>query len=735
MKTSFDLAVEISEQYDFNSECLDKIGLNPWVKNQWPLVYFIQNDVKKIAYVGESTNALTRIKSHLSNPKRSQLNKISIIGSDKFNKSAALDLESSLIQYINAEGTYELQNGNYGLINHSYYQQDLYRGIFKAVWSKLLEKKIVTKSLSEIENSEFFKYSPFKSLNKNQYESVLSILEGLTTKKSNTIFISGSAGTGKTILATYLMKLLTTPVADAEYEDLNDDEIKEINYIKEFQKRYPNAKIGLVIAMNSLKETIENVFRRTPGLKASMVINPSDTFKVKDKYDLLIIDEAHRLRQYKNISWMGAFKQNNKKLGLDDNGNELDWIIANSKNQIFFYDPSQSVKPSDVDPEHFAKLITDKRTLKLELSSQMRVKGGNDYISFVNDLLHVKRHKDEKYSATDYELFIFDSLADLYSELTIREDKFKLCRLIAGYSWPWASDPRKNPKPDPNVVDIEIDGLRFKWNSEPTDWINSPNAFNEIGCIHTTQGYDLNYAGIIFGNEIRYNPEKNQIEVDKSQYFDINGKKGISDPEDLKSYIINIYKTSMYRGIKGTFIYACDKYLREYLKRHVFNYVKEPTLRILKHDKAKPFVNSVPLLDLNVAAGSFSVSQISSKVEWIELPFNIAAKKDYFVCKVTGESMNQIIPNGSYCLFEKDHGGSRNGKIVLVQHSKIQDSEFGYGYTVKKYQSEKTRNSESWSHSKIVLSPLSNIEYKDIVLGPDELNELKVIGIFIQVIN
>ena len=84
MSISFDLAVEISEEYDFSISGLAKIEQNPWVKNQWPLVYFIQNRGEKIAYVGESTNASSRYKNHLSNPQRLKLNKVSIISSDKF---------------------------------------------------------------------------------------------------------------------------------------------------------------------------------------------------------------------------------------------------------------------------------------------------------------------------------------------------------------------------------------------------------------------------------------------------------------------------------------------------------------------------------------------------------------------------------------------------------------------------------------------------------------------------
>jgi DUF2075 family protein/DNA replication protein DnaC len=726
---SFELSIEISEQYDFNKESLSKIEQNTWVKNQWPLVYFIQNETKRIAYVGESTNASSRIKNHLTNPKKAdEFTKISIIGSDKFNKSATLDIESNLIQYITSEGTYELQNGNYGLINHNYYQQDLYKNLFKEIWTKLIEKKVVSKSLEEIENSELFKYSPYKSLNEDQYQSVLDILKGLCENESNRIFIKGSAGTGKTILATYLIKLLNSDISDSSLEDFGDEELKEINFIISFQKKYPNAKIGLVIAMTSLRESLQNVFKKIPGLKASMVLNPSETFKNKDQYDLLIVDEAHRLRQYKNIGWMGVFKKNNQKLGLDDTGTELDWIIANSKNQIFFYDSAQSVKPSDIDESYFDELIK-KSSKPLELKSQMRVNGGNDYISFVDQLLHMNRIDKNIYSPNDYELVIFDSLKDLYRELSEKEDINGLCRLVAGYSWPWLSEK------DKKAMDIEIDGLQFQWNQTSKDWVNSPNAFKEVGCIHTTQGYDLNYTGVIFGKEITFNELTQEIEIDSKLYFDKNGKRGILNKEDLKAYIINIYKTIMYRGIRGTFVYACDFNLRNYLKKHITVYKKDFPFRILPFEEVIPYVNSVPLVNISAAAGSFSELQMNSDFDWIELPFNTTVKDGYFVCKVVGESMNKVIPNGSYCLFQKDTGGSREGKIVLVESRDIQDADFGSGYTVKEYHSAKNINSESWLHKSITLKPLSfELIYSDIVLDSENLVDFKVKGVFISVL-
>ncbi len=738
MNSSYELSVEVSEKYDFNKKSLEKINENPWVKNQWPLVYFIQNEGKRIAYVGESTNFSNRIKNHLANPKKSNaFNKISIIGSDKFNKSATLDIESKLIQYLSSEGTYELQNGNHGLINHNYYQQDLYKNLFIDIWGKLIEKKIVSKSLEEIENSELFKYSPYKSLNEDQYNSVLEIIEALTEKKSSKIFIKGSAGTGKTILATYLIKLLGSDVSDTNMDDFNDNEIQEINLIRAYKIKYPKAEIGFVVAMSSLRKTLQNVFRKIPELKSSMIISPSDTFK--KGYDLLIVDEAHRLRQYKNIGWMGVFKKNNRKLGIDDTGTELDWIIANSKNQIFFYDSAQSVKPSDIPSSHFDKLLSEPDTIEIELKSQMRSNGGNDYITFVDDLLNVKRENKNFYSPDNYDVVVFDSMKDMYEQLSIQEEKYGLCRLIAGYSWPWLSDPKKKPNPDLNAVDIAIDGVELQWNKTDKDWINSEDSFNQVGCIHTTQGYDLNYTGVIFGEEISFNKVTQQIEIDKSKYFDKNGKRGLKNIEELKDYIINIYKTIMFRGIKGVYIYACDKDLREYFKEHISTYKSESRLRLLPFTDVKPYVNAVPIFNIYAAAGDFSDLQIQSEYEnyeWVELPINISAREDYFVCQIIGESMNKKIENGSWCLFKKYSGGTREGKIVLAQHYNIQDSDFGAGYTIKEYHSEKNISENSWSHKSIVLKPLSfDSSFYPIELKDEELTDLKIIGEFITELN
>jgi SOS-response transcriptional repressor LexA len=158
--------------------------------------------------------------------------------------------------------------------------------------------------------------------------------------------------------------------------------------------------------------------------------------------------------------------------------------------------------------------------------------------------------------------------------------------------------------------------------------------------------------------------------------------------------------------------------------------------RILPINEIKPYINSVPLYDIKIAAGDFSDPQQNATVEWVELPAPYKHSKDYFVCKVLGESMNKVIPNDSWCLFRKDPDGSRDGKIVLVQHSNIQDYDYGSGFTIKLYKSKKVVTEDNWYHESIILEPLSNSPaFKNIILKDDDLVELKVKGVFVSVLH
>ena len=159
--------------------------------------------------------------------------------------------------------------------------------------------------------------------------------------------------------------------------------------------------------------------------------------------------------------------------------------------------------------------------------------------------------------------------------------------------------------------------------------------------------------------------------------------------------------------------------------------------RRLEQTEIKPFENSVPLYELKIAASGFSEEQQIEGVEWVELPDVFRPNKDLFVAQVVGESMNRRIPNGAWCLFRKNPGGTRQGKVVLAQHRDIYDSETGGHYTVKVYESEKINTpDDSWRHTKIILRPDSNLSgYELIEFTDDQAEGLNIIAEMVAVLS
>jgi DUF2075 family protein len=499
-----------------------KYGIN------WPVVYILRN--KNEAYIGESTRVYYRSLEHYKNDTRRKLTSIDIITDKDFNKSATLELESLLIEHMSADGKFKLQNGNGGLSNHNYYQNDIYKQKFNYIWEELKHKGIVLHGLFDIRNSDLFKYSPYKALNEEQHLVVEEIFESIKNNQHSNHLIQGEPGTGKTIVAIYIIKYL-------------------VEALKE-----KNLKIALVVPMTSLRKTLQKVFKNVQNLSSSMVIGPSEV--VGKSYDVLIVDEAHRLSRRVNITNMKSFDDCNRALDLDiDKGTQLDWIKMSSKHIVLCYDENQSIRPSDVRPTDFEEI----NFIKHKIKSQMRVLAGGDYIDYIHNILH--QTQKEKVDFKNYELFLFDDIREMHNRIKEKDSQYGLSRIIAGYAWKWIS------KKDVALHDIVIDEVKFRWNSINKDWINSPNAINEIGCIHTTQGYDINYAGIIIGNEVTF--KNGKIHINEKNYFDQNGKRAIKDPNELKKYILNIYKTILTRGIKGTYIYICDKDLRNYFRQYI----------------------------------------------------------------------------------------------------------------------------------------------------------------------
>lgn len=660
--------------FPFDKDKFEQIKSYKFGRN-WPVVYVIE-DGKEI-YIGETTSVYSRSRQHYENPDRAKLSKIHIITDDEYNKSATLDIESLLIQYISAEGTFKIQNRNDGLRNHNYFDKEKYIAKFESTWERLKEMSLVKKDLVQIKNSDLFKYSPYKALTEDQLVVVKSISKNLEANKEKTYIINGKPGTGKTILAVYLIK-----------------------YLKENEKT-KHLNVALVVPMTSLRKTIRKVFSKVAGLKSNMVVGPNEV--VNKNYDILIVDEAHRLKQRKNITNYRSFDITNKELGFDNSGTELDWIMKSSKQQIFFYDKNQTIRPTDVRPDKFNKLDA----IHYDLVSQQRISAGEEYINFIDDLFDLKDLK--KYTFPDYDFQIYDDIHKMVKDIKSRDVEMKLCRMVAGYAWPWNSKKNKNDH------DIEIDGLKMFWNSTNQDWVNSKNAINEVGCIHTVQGYDLNYIGVIIGPEISYDEENRKLIVNPDNYLDANGWKGINDPDELERYIINIYKTLLTRGIKGAYVYIVDRKLAKYFRDNI-KLNRQISNTGLKEKIVSPYaieMVSVPLLGMAPCGAPFNAEENTE--EMILVPKSkIQRDITYFILRATGDSMNKVgINDGDLVLCKQKLTAHENDKVVAL----IDDS-----VTIKEFH----RDGEQ-----IILRPRStNPEHQDII--PDE--EVQVQGIVLEVI-
>lgn len=504
--------------------------------DNWPMLYILENG--KQAYIGESNHVNTRMTQHATNEEKRIFDKVHFIYSKIFNQSVTFDYESKLIQYIVADELFQVTNKNSGIADKQYYQKKEYDEKFETLWRKLQRERLVKHSLEEIENSDLFKYSPYKELNDSQRKAVEDILIKIKEGSVNRVVVNGMPGSGKTIVAVYLMKYL----ADS------DD--------------FAGKQIGFVIPQTSLRKTMKLIFKSIYGLSPSQVLSPSDV--TKKRYDILLVDEAHRLHQYKNISYMGTFKKNCEQLGLTTEADELDWILKQSECAVLFYDSMQVVGPSGIDFERFDKKMEDlfqKRMIAyFTLLTQMRVQGGNDYIDFVKNML-AGACKD-KYVSDKYEFNMYLDFAKFESDMYEKEAESGLSRMLAGYAWPWIS------KNDQTLKDIEILDIKRMWNHCTEGWVHTPEAIDEVGCIHSIQGYDLNYAFVILGNDIGYDKETGKIIVRPECYFDKNGKR-TAGYDDLLEYITNVYYVLMTRGIKGTFLYVCDNDLRDYLSQYI----------------------------------------------------------------------------------------------------------------------------------------------------------------------
>lgn len=400
-----------------------------------------------------------------------------------------------------------------------------------------------SKSLQDTVGSILNGNAEFEMIDEQQvaYATVLKLVQNTIDKdEKHTIIVQGGPGTGKSVIAINLLAKILNNGFSCSYVTKNGAPRAAFSKSLTKDKHSISYLKSLFKGSGSFYDMKENTF------------------------DCLLADEAHRLML---------------KSGMFGNlgENQIKEIIRAAKISVFFIDEDQIVSVKDIgtikeikkQAEALGSIVHYSNNLKL--TSQFRCNGSDGYIAFLDDVIGLRKTANAFSFDLDYDIRVFDSPSAMKEELRNHNINNK-ARMIAGYCYPWMS------KKDKKLFDINLeDGFEAQWNFDTNSFSINPDSFEQVGCIHSTQGLEFDYVGIIIGKDMQYVDGKvitNYKMRDKSDHT----VRGITNPELGDKIVRNTYKTLLSRGQKGCFVYCEDKKLGEYLKQR---------LALLERDKAK----------------------------------------------------------------------------------------------------------------------------------------------------
>jgi DUF2075 family protein len=564
------------------------------------------------------------------------------------------------------------------------------------------------------------------------YDAVLSqAKKGFHDKKKAAILVKGGPGTGKSVIAINLMADLLLKGYNAHY----------------------------ATGSKAFTETLRKII----GARGAVQFKYFNSYSKaeRDVVDILIADESHRIRETSQSRYTPRAERTELA--------QIEELLKASKVGVFFIDDHQVVRPNEIGSVEYIKAKASEvgaTVTEYKLDAQFRCNGSDAFVNWVNNTLGVERTANVIWDQhEEFDFKVFSTPLELEQAIRHKVSEGLTGRVTAGFCWKWSL-----PNPDGTLkVDVVIGDYQRPWDAKPEAtrlapgipkaslWAYDPNGINQIGCVYTAQGFEFDYVGVIWGPDLVYDFDSQAWKGIREESHDSVVKRSRDRFVDL---VKNTYRVLLSRGMKGCYVYFMDKDTERFVKSRIEGSVdgklvdivaaseeeavradeKVLPFRRLRQEEVKPFINCVPLYDLAVAAGQFSkeqsVDEASGAKEWVELPDAFRPQRGMFVARVVGESMNRRIPNGAWCLFRLHPKGSRQGKVVLVQHREINDTDTGGHFTVKVYESEKVVHAdESWEHGRIVLKPDTNFPgYDAIEFSPKNAHDLKVIAELIAVL-
>ena len=369
------------------------------------------------------------------------------------------------------------------------------------------------------------------------YEEGMALSRRASPTRKQVLIVEGGPGTGKSVVAVNLLVNILKMGQNAQYVTKN---------------AAPREVYASRLASTFKKTVVSNLFKGSGGyynVESSM-------------FQTLVVDEAHRL---------------NEKSGMYGvNGeNQVKELINSSNCAIFFLDENQRVTLKDIGSveqiEKWAKYYNAPVT-KMALTSQFRCNGSDGYMAWIDNTLQIRETANKTLEGVNYEFKVFDSPAELMNAIILKNTLNNKARVVAGYCWDWKS------KNSPGVFDIVFPNFSFakRWNLSTYGnlWLIDSASVEEVGCIHTCQGLELDYVGVIIGPDLIVRNGEVVVDPSKRSGMDssIKGyKKRFAEniegaKEQVEAIIKNTYRTLMTRGMKGCYIYSVDEETQQFLK-------------------------------------------------------------------------------------------------------------------------------------------------------------------------
>jgi DUF2075 family protein len=386
-------------------------------------------------------------------------------------------------------------------------------------------------------NSEFLMIDDQKVV----YENAIAMTNRASAKDKKVMIVKGGPGTGKSVVAINLLSGLMKLGMNPKYVSKN---------------AAPRAVYENKLTGTFKKTVITNLFS---GSGAFVSDHPNE-------FDVLIVDEAHRLNNFSGLY---------KNLGES----QIKEIIRASKSSIFFIDEDQRVTLDDVgtiDEIRKRAIREGAEVQELELASQFRCNGSNGYLAWLDHMLQIRETANTSLDGIEYDFKIFSSPVELRKAIEEKNKINNKSRMVAGYCWPWKS------KKDPKAYDVFVNGFpdfKMRWNltTDGSLWIVGRDSINEIGCIHTCQGLEVDYIGVIVGDDLLVTNGRVVTDTSARAISDnsVRGHKKLmqAEPEKTKvrldAIVKNTYRTLMTRGMKGCYVYFMNNAAEEYFRNGI----------------------------------------------------------------------------------------------------------------------------------------------------------------------